>query len=198
MEGDFKKWLYDISNNHIYFTFAAQNHIYGCLSLLEQIEDGDVILDISGQKEPVIIYKDISGEFQLFHFSDSFHMIGNLFGFCDEEYGIFLGWDDNYKNSWINLILNHQNSLENIEQAFFDFFISKFRNENMIGKCAFEAIVQGKNITDDMKTVFLEDTTGNIQKHERREKTYRAKRNTTPLYRRRGFNKTRKRSVLKN
>lgn len=179
-------WLNDISATNIYFTFFAQNHVYGCLSLLEQIEEGEIILDCS--QNPVIVYKDISGEFQTFSIYDNFHMIGTIFGFSDDLSGVFLGWDEDYRKNWLAIFCKVHDSLESIELAFYNFYKSKFS-----GKSVFEAVIAGKEITEDMKTVFIENQVKiNKNKERHREYTYRAKRNTTPLYRRRGFNKTRK------
>lgn len=187
-------WLVDLSSNPIYFTFAAQNHVYGCLSLLEQIEDGEIVLDCSDCPNPVIVYKDLSGEFQTFNIRDNFHMIGPFFGFSNDLSGTFLGWSDNYRTQWIAVFRDFTDSLEAIELGFYELYKSCFS-----GKSAFEAVVSGKDITEDMKSVFAEapslnEKSGRVESHRQRDSTYRARRNTTPLYRRRGFNKTRKQS----
>ena len=193
---DLSGWLKDISSNSIYFCFAAQNHVYGCLSLLEQIEDGEVILDISNNQDPVIVYKDMSDEFQIFHLQTSFHLIGNMFGFCDDISGTFLGWNEEYRQNWIHIFHHFQDRIESLETGFYNLFKSKFLSDGLVGKCAFEAIVNGKEITEEMKNVYLDSNSSQVNsKQHRRDYTYRTRRVTTPMYRRRGFNKTRKQKL---
>jgi hypothetical protein len=192
MKVDISGWLNDLSSNQIYYTFSAQNHTYGCLTLLEQIHDGEVILEVS-ENTPVIIYKDVSGEFNTLNLYTDFHMVGYLFGFQDDLSGTFLGWSEEYRKNWLEIFNGFDGPLESIELQFYNFYKSRFS-----GKSAFEAVVAGNEITEEMKTVCQEAPSNrSIQskEHRRREYTYRARRNTTPLYRRRGFNKTRKHSV---
>lgn len=220
-------WLDSITHNSIYLTFPAQNHIYGCLSLLEQIEEGDVILeDLSA--EPVIVFKDLSGEFQTLGLNTHFGNIGTVFGFTGDDHDAFLEWDEGNRNGWIDIFRyfseqqennSKEQSVEDLEAWFYNFYKSHFDSK----PCAFTAIMNGQEITDDMREISslgkserqnqegenksdtagtgTQKTTSNLfeksEIHHSRKRTYRARRNTTPLYRRRGFNNTRK-SGLKN
>jgi hypothetical protein len=170
-----RKLLEELSGNSVYLTVDAQNHLFGCLSVLEAVDDCEEI------------EMDLSGEFA---------RIGCEYGFIGAEGGAkdFTGFCENYRAIIGDLIeIVRQNagklggSIEELEEGCYNFYLVTLGAGcpfvNAVGMVEAEAEAE----TEAEAEAEVKPETGSKRSHS---KTLRRKRALTPIYRRKGYNKT--------
>lgn len=68
-------------------TLCFQNHLYGCISVLELIAEGEHDIE--------------DNTIDNFHLHDLFSTIGIKFGFLNDNRSVFEGWSDIYREAWL-------------------------------------------------------------------------------------------------
>jgi hypothetical protein len=183
----------DISNKYLISDSSGifQNHLFGCLSILEYIDDGNAMLD--GTR--IHLCENSIELKESFDLSSEFHLIGSKFGFWDggEELSTYL--DDNYRAHWISLYSLFQDLsdacglVEDFEEQCYNLLLEKLGK-----KSPFIIFIEGGTIESAVvatKTDVIESK--KISKvHSNLNRTARRRRGVTPIFKRKGFNKTRK------
>jgi hypothetical protein len=168
---------------------SFQNHLYGCVVVLEQIveERGD----ISGT-----IFTDDEGE--MFNLYDDFDSIGTYYGFCDNNKLGFRASDE-YRNKWMKIYTNgsdgdiNTRKLDAFEDGVFKELIEKCK-----GVPYFEASLATGELNEEWTQKLADIIHEKLQRKAKivYGKTRRAKlrRNLTPVHKRAGTRKTRRKN----
>jgi hypothetical protein len=115
-----------------------QNHIYGCMSILELLAEKTA--DLSG----TTIITDIT----TFDLSDNFKTVGCEFGFFQDARGVFEIWADDYKDAWIWAWTNIR-SLETVDKIEHDLFAHMQEFE------FFQAAMENGELNEEMENKAL-------------------------------------------
>ena len=168
-----RKLFEEISGNSVYLTVEAQNHLFGCLSVLEAIDDCENIeIDLSGE----------------------FPKIGCEYGFIDAEEGAkdFSEFHENYRAIIGDLIeIVRQNAgklgnlIEELEEGCYNFYLVKLGDQ-----CPFVKAVGMIEVEPEHPPEVAPETSAGTHSRRSNSKTLRRKRAITPIYRRKGYNKT--------
>jgi hypothetical protein len=163
---------------------AFQNHLYGCVVVLEQIVEKRG--DLSGN-----MFTDDDGE--LFNLNDDFDSIGIYYGFIDNT---SLGYrsSDAYKREWIKLYSEGSDDIKILDE--FEDTIFK----ELVNKCKdlpyFESSLVSGELNEEWKNKLNELIHEKLQKKARivygKTRRARVKRNLTPIHKRVGARKTRR------
>jgi hypothetical protein len=198
----------DVSENTVFFNLpkcaSAQSHLFSCLSLMELLDDGTAITD-----DNLVHWMDASEELHTIDISSEFTNLNEKFGF---HKSIFVDFSNNYKKLWQDLFGKVANysidisaQVENFEENFYELFLKRAGKD-----CPFVEIIETGAVTtreetgDDAGTGNSECSTAvaaaaataatapPIEKPvaKRRNRTLRRRRVLTPIYRRKGFNRT--------
>jgi hypothetical protein len=161
-----------------------QNHLYGCLSILEMFAEGEA--DISGER--LLLAKDFSDNEVRFDLICDFGKAGCEFGFLTDARGVFDGWSDKYREAWLWIWRDigwgkKLETVDEIEKRLFGF----------IGDIELE-FFQAAMATGELETEMEKRALGlyEIKHRKRYEGQTRRRRAITPLQRRRRFKKTRR------
>jgi len=162
-----------------------QNHLYGCLSVLEMFAEGEG--DISGER--YLIAKDLSDNEIRFDLIADFGKAGCEFGFLTDARGVFDGWSDKYRDAWhwawrgIGWKRNLE-SVDELEKRLFA-FVSGVELE------FFQAAMATGELEAEMEKRALGLYEVKVRRG-RHEGQTRRRRGVTPIQRRRRFKKTRR------
>jgi hypothetical protein len=163
-----------------------QNHLYGCLSVLEMFAEGEA--DISGEAGRVLVAKDFSENEVRFDLITDFGKAGCDFGFLTDARGVFDGWSDKYREAWLwawreigwkrNLEL-----VDELEKRLFEF----------IGEVEME-FFQAAMATGELEAEMEKRALGlyEVKQRKKYDGQTRRRRGVTPIQRRRRFKKTRR------
>ncbi len=163
---------------------AFQNHLYGCVVILEQIVEGRG--DISGT-----VFTDDEGD--IVDMNGEFDSVGICYGFSGNDR---LGYraSDDYKEKWIRIFTEkgiNMKELDEFEDAIF---------RELVEKCKDVPYFEASLATGELNNEWNEKLNGLIhEKLQRRARVVygktrraRAKRNITPIHKRTGARKTRR------
>lgn len=161
-----------------------QNHLYGCLSVLEMFAEGEG--DISGER--FLVAKDLSDNEIRFDLITDFGRAGCEFGFLTDARGVFDGWSDKYREAWhwawrtIGWKRNLE-SVDELEKRLFAF----------VGEITLE-FFQAAMATGELEAEMEKRALGLYEVKVRKvhEGHTRRRRGVTPIQRRRRFKKTRR------
>lgn len=196
--------LTEISNNILQSDseYKFQNHLFGCLSILEYIDDGNGMIDNSKLhiklKSDNSDISNISYNLLTIDLSNEFCLIGVKLGFWNDD-DLILDLNSSmleiYKNMWIDLFNFFENTdetcgfIEDFEELCYELYRERLGND-----CPFVKCIEGNEIVVRPERP-IEHNLEVSQKSRKFNHTARRRRNLTPVFRRKGFNKTRKTEV---
>lgn len=161
-----------------------QNHLYGCLSVLEMFAEGEA--DISGEK--MLIAKDFSDNEIRFDLISDFGKAGCEFGFLTDARGVFDGWSDKYREAWLWAWreIGWKRDLEMVDELEKRLFAH-------IGEVELE-FFQAAMSTGELDSEMEKRALGlyEVKQRKRYDGQTRRRRGITPIQRRRRFKKTRR------
>ena len=191
----FDNILNEISGNSVFFCktedeYTSQSHLFSCLSLLELLDDGSAIMDKNS-----IHWTDASEELHTIDISCEFINLNTHFGFYKH---VFTEFSENYKILWVELFkkvsecsIDISNQIELFEENCYSLFIERNRKD-----CAFVEIIKTGDVTtlptpapDPEQVPSVKPVIHSYSKKSG-NKTLRRRRVLTPIFRRRGFNRT--------
>lgn len=187
---------------------SFQNHLFGCLSILEILDEESGVFD-TGRLHTMTS----SGDIYTYDCSENFDFIGNEFGFWEDSNNVKISnkliWAE-YKKKWIQLFeligkdgktnLTNQDISLSEQIVLFEEKCYILCKKSIGSECPFVVCIeQGLSppIQKEEKIYEKHDKTNasseeTSEKINRRNKTMRLKRNVTPIFKRKGFNRTRK------
>lgn len=189
--------LTDISNNYILSDISGifQNHLFGCLSILEFIDDGNAMVD----NARIHIRENTVDLHESFDLSADFHLIGDKLGFWEGTKGLLtINFDEQYRTRWLSLFSLFQDLssicgfVEDFEEKCYTLFLERLGKE-----CPFVVFIEGgviepSIVPTEAGTVAVPAPTNPTKVRGNLNKTARRRRGATPIFKRKGFNKTRK------
>lgn len=163
-----------------------QNHLYGCLSVLEVFAEGEA--DISGDRGVLLIARDMSDVETRFDLIGDFSKAGCEFGFLTDTRGVFDAWSDKYRGAWLWAWkeIGWKKNLERVDEIERQLFVGISEQ----GLEFFQAAMATGELDSEMEKRAL--GLYEIKQRKRYEGQTRRRRGVTPLQRRRRFKKTRR------
>ena len=208
--------LTEISNNILQsdIEYKFQNHLFGCLSILEYIDEGNGMIDnyklhikFNSDNSDNSDNSSISYNLLTIDISNEFCLIGVKLGFWNDD-DLILDLNspmlETYKNMWINLFKFFENTdetcgfIEDFEELCYELYRDRLGTD-----CPFVKCIEGNEIVirperpecPQRPERPVEHNPEVNQKSRKFNHTARRRRNLTPVFRRKGFNKTRKTEV---
>lgn len=199
-------WIANKNTTDKINSIKFQNHLYGCIAILEIIAERDdassnTIVDLSNN---LLIQKDesVDNHNKPFNFKDDFNKIGTEHGFFYDERSSFDGWKEEYRNAWIQIwnTLGYDKNMEQIDSLESEIFKKVHESDNSHFEYFYTA-VENSCLTDELedKATEIFDSFSNltakikkIEKFKHTRKNSKQRRNVTPISRLKLFKKTRK------
>lgn len=161
-----------------------QNHLYGCLSVLEMFAEGEG--DISGER--MLVAKDFSENEIRFDLITDFGKAGCEFGFLIDARGVFDGWSDKYREAWLWAWreIGWKKSLDLVDELEKRLFAHVAEVELEF----FQAAMATGELESEMekRAIGLYE----VKQRKKYDGQTRRRRGVTPIQRRRRFKKTRR------
>ena len=197
-----------------------QNHLFGCLSLLELLDDGSAMMD--GIK---IHIHDPSDNLKSIDISNDFHLIGNVMGFWPDSIQPWeIPWKeegkeaiekDLYPQLWRSLfsLINDSNNMndtcgaiEDFEEKCYNLYVERLGNSCPFVECiekgecqrSLEHLADASELESKSEPKTKSKNTVSEKEMKLPHKfrhTARLKRAVTPIFKRKGFNKTYKNKI---